>query len=275
MHSTLFNKMKIISGRKFFFLSFFLIVVLYLFWGPLFPWNPMKFGFKKIESSKATVYINEFNDEGVVYKLDEILKEEEEFHGMRFNEKIKIIILGKESNMKRFLPWMRGSGYSVKLGFINVIYIGANARKSQYGMGVFLKHEISHLLIHQNTSSSSNNLEIQKQGWLSEGVATYFGGPHYFEKNQFIELWKDKGMAFDSLYEENPLEMDGTVIRLKYTYYRFFIEFLIETYGSEKFQAYLKNYMNDPKSYKTIFPEVYNEDLNEILRKFNAYMNLS
>jgi hypothetical protein len=130
-------------------------------------------------------------------------------------------------------------------------------------------------LIHQNTSSSSNNLEIQKQGWLSEGVATYFGGPHYFEKNQFIELWKDKGMAFDSLYEENPLEMDGTVIRLKYTYYRFFIEFLIETYGSEKFQAYLKNYMNDPKSYKTIFPEVYNEDLNEILRKFNAYMNLS
>jgi hypothetical protein len=82
--------MKIISGRKFFFLSFFLIVVLYLFWGPLFPWNPMKFGFKKIESSKATVYINEFNDEGVVYKLDEILKEEEEFHGMRLCQKITV-----------------------------------------------------------------------------------------------------------------------------------------------------------------------------------------
>ena len=64
--------------------------------------------------------------------------------------------------MKRFLPWMRGSGYSVKLGSVNVIYIGANARNSQHGIGVFLKHEISHLLIHQNTSSGGNNLEILK-----------------------------------------------------------------------------------------------------------------
>jgi hypothetical protein len=33
----------------------------------------------------------------------------------------------------------------------------------------------------------------------------------------------------------------------------------IETYGIEKFQAYLKSYINNPKSYKIIFPEVYNE----------------
>ena len=266
--------MKIKSRRKFFFLTFLLLVVLYLLWGPLFPWNPLKFGFKKIESPKATVYITDFNGENVVYKLDEILQEGEKFHGMGFKEKFKIIILGKESNMKRYLPWMKGSGYSVKLGFLNVIYIGANARNSQYGIGVFLKHEISHLLIHQNTSSSGNNLEILKQGWLAEGVATYFGGPHYYEKNEFIELWTENGLTFDNLYEENPLEMDRSIFRLKYTYYRFFIEFLIETYGIEKFQAYLKSYINNPKSYKIIFPEVYNEELNEILRKYNAYMNL-
>ena len=245
-----------------------------MFWGPLFPWNPLKFGFKKIESSKATVYITEFDGENVVYKLDEILQEEENFHGIGFKEKFKIIILGKESNMKRFLPWMRGSGYSVKLGSVNVIYIGANARNSQHGIGVFLKHEISHLLIHQNTSSGGNNLEILKQGWLSEGVATYFGGPHYYEKNEFIELWTKNGLTFDDLYEENPLEMDRSLFRLKYTYYRFFIEFLIETYGIEKLQAYLKSYIINPKSYKIIFPEIYNEELKYILRKYNAYMDL-
>jgi len=266
--------MKIISIKKFILLTSLLLVVLYLFWGPLFPWNPLKLGFKKIESPKATVYITAFNGEDVVYKLDKILQEEEAFHGIGFKEKFKIIILGKESNMKRFLPWMRGSGYSVKLGSLNVIYIGANARNSQHGIGVFLKHEISHLLIHQNTPSGGNNMEILKQGWLSEGVATYFGGPHYYEKNKFVDLWTRKGLTFDKLYEENPLKMDRSFFELKYTYYRFFIEFLIETYGIEKFQAYLKSYILHPKSYKIIFPEVYNEELKHILRKYNAYMNL-
>ncbi|MFC2115480.1 peptidase MA family metallohydrolase [Bacteroidota bacterium] len=264
--------MKIRSRKKLLFLAFFLPVVLYLFWGPLFPWNPLKFGFKKIASSKANVYITDFNGESVVYKLNELIQEEEEFHALKFKEKFRIIILGKESNMKRYLPWMKGSGYSVKLGFINVIYIGANARNSQYGMDVFLKHEISHLLIHQNTSSSGNNFEILKQGWLTEGVATYFGGPYYYEKNEFIKLWMENKLTFDNLYEENPLEMDGSIFKLKYTYYRFFIEFLINTYGLEKFHSYLKRYIYTPQNYKIIFTEVYEEDLNEILKNFNYYM---
>ena len=267
------GEMKIKFKKKHFFIGFLLLVILYLFWGPLFPWNPLKLGYEKIESSKATIYITENNGENVVYNLDELIQEEEEFHGIKFKEKFKIIVLGKESNMKRYLPWLKGSGYSVKLGFVNVIYIGPNARNSQYGIGAFLKHEISHLLIHQNTSTSKNVFEIQKQGWLVEGVATYFGGPHYYEKNEFITLWIENGLDFNSLYEENPLEMGDNRFRLKYTYYRFFIEFLVETYGIEKFQLYLKKYCNNPKSYEAIFPEIYNQDLNEILQKFDTYMN--
>jgi len=167
--------MKIKSRKKFFLLSFLLLVVLYLFWGPLFPWNPLKFGFKKIKSSKATVYITDFKDENVVYTLDEIVQEEEIFHGLEFKEKFKIIILGKESNMKRYLPWLRGSGYSVKLGSVNVIYLGTNARNSQYGI--------------------------------------------------------------------------------------------------EKLQTYVRSYIINPKTYKQIFPQVYDKDLYEILQEFNSYMN--
>jgi hypothetical protein len=177
--------------------------------------------------------------------------------------------------MKRYLPWLKGSGYSVKLSSLNLIYIGANARNSQHGIGVFLKHEISHILIHQNTSSKGNNAEILEQGWLAEGAATYFGGPHYFDKYEFIKLWKSNGLTFDSLYTENPHDMDRSIIRLKYTYYRFFIEFLVETYGIGKFQSYLKSYINNPKAYQMIFPEVYNEELNQILSSFSTYMNQS
>lgn len=265
--------MKIKSKKKYFFLIFFLLVLLYLFWGPLFPWSPLKLGFKKIISSKAALYITDFEGENVVYNLDEILQEEEKFHGLKFMEDFKIIVLGKESNMKRYLPWLKGSGYSVKLGFVNVIYIGAIARNSPYGIEVFLNHEISHLLIHQNTPSSSDNMVMLKQAWLTEGIATYFGGPHYFERNEFVELWKGHGLTFNNLYMENPHNMDRSIIRLKYTYYRFFIEFLIETYGLEKLQIYLKSYINNPKNYEIIFPEIYNEKLDDILWKFNAYMD--
>lgn len=266
--------MKIKFQKKYFFIGFLLLIILYLFWGPLFPWNPLKLGHEKIESTKATIYITEYDGENVVNKLDELIQEEEEFHGMEFKKKFKIIVLGKESSMKRYLPWLSGTGYSVSMGFLNVIYIGPMARNSKYGIDVFLKHEISHLLIYQNTLSSSNNMEIVNQAWLSEGVATYFGGPHYYEKKDFIKLWEEKGLQFNSLYMENPQDMDKNIIRLKYTYYRFFIEFLIDYYGIEKFQAYLKSYCINPKNYNSIFVDIYNNDLNEILLKFDSYLKI-
>ena len=260
--------------KKIFILFILVFVVSYLFWGPLFPWNPIKIGYKKIESSKATIFITDFDREDIVYQIDELLREEEEFHGLKFMEKFKIIILGKESNMKRYLPWLKGDGYSVKLGSVNVIYIGANARNSPYGIEVFLKHEISHLLIHQNTSSHGENMEILQQAWLTEGVATYFGGPHYYNKNDFVELWNMNGFQFNSLYMENPHEIDRNIIRLKYTYYKFFIEFLIDTYGKEKLKAYIKLYTHNPKNYEIIFPEIYNNKLEDVLRDFDVYMML-
>jgi hypothetical protein len=75
---------KIISGKRLFFSFFLLLIVSYLFWGPLFPWNPLKIGYKKIESSKATVYITDYDDENVVYQLDEIILAGENFHGIEF-----------------------------------------------------------------------------------------------------------------------------------------------------------------------------------------------
>ena len=262
--------MKFKFRKRYFFLIFIAAIVIYLFWGPLFPWSPLKIGFTKIESSIATIYIEDYEGESAVHNIEEIIRDEERFHALKFKEKFKIIILGKESSMKRFLPWMRGSDYSVKLGYVNVIYIGPFGRFSQYGLEAYMKHEISHLLIHQNVTSG--NFEILNQGWLSEGTATYFGGPHFYEKNEFINLWKESGRGFGSLYEENPLVMDRDIITLKYTYYRFFVEFLINTYGLEKFQAYLNSYINDPKNYKPLFSDIYHEDVDEILRKYSSYM---
>ncbi len=122
-------------------------------------------------------------------------------------------------------------------------------------------------------ASGPDNLRTVDQGWLAEGAATYFGGPHYYEKAGFVEYWESYNLAFDSLYEQNPWKMDRNIFAQKYTYYRFFVQFLIDAYGLEKFQAYVKEYLRAPLDYKLLFPKVYNEDLNGILKKFDAYMH--
>lgn len=255
------------TKKKYWALLVLVIIISYLLWGPLFPWNPVKIGYKKISSKKATVYINDITEkDSVVYRINEIISEEEKFHNLKYVDGISIIILNKESNMKRYLPWLKGSGYSVTLSLVNLIYIGPNARKSSNGIEPYLKHELSHLLIDQNTTFKKARI-IHEQGWFAEGIAEYFSGHYFYSKEEFLKLCAIKNLNFKSLHEENPLKMSIGETRLKYTYYKFFIEFLVENYGLTKLQEYLKKYINHPQDYKKYFVEIYSNDIDELLKK--------
>jgi hypothetical protein len=37
-----------------------LMILFYLLWGPLFPWNPIKIVYQEIKTSKATLYIKSY-----------------------------------------------------------------------------------------------------------------------------------------------------------------------------------------------------------------------
>jgi hypothetical protein len=258
----------------YFVLLFFLVIILcYLLRGPLFAWNPIKIGFKKIKTSKAVIYIKDMTErDSVVYRIDEIILEEEKFHDLKYVDDFKIIILDKDSNMKRYVPWLKGSGFSVSLSLVDLIYIGPTARKSPSGIEPYLKHELSHLLIDQNTTFKKA-LEIHEQGWFAEGIAEYFSGHSFYSKSDFLEVCRMNNFDFTSLYEKNPLKMSIREVRLRYTFYRFFIEFLVENYGLKKLQDYLKKYISNPGDYKELFVEVYSSDLNKLLDKFNSSLN--
>ena len=198
------------------------ITTIYLFWGPLFPWNPVMIGYSTISTPKATIYINGLSEnDSVVYHIDKIKQAEESFHGLKYTDDFKIIILDKDSNMKRYLPWLKGSGYSVSLSLVNVIYIGPLARKSHLGIEAHLKHELSHLLIDQN-ATSKKALKMHEQGWFVEGIAEYFSGHKFYNKDEFIRLCKIDNRRFISLYEKNPRKMSASEIKLNYSYYKFY-----------------------------------------------------
>lgn len=206
------------AKKKYWVLLIFIIILIYLFWGPLFPWNPIKIGYTKISSSKATIYIDEITqNDSVVYRINELIHEEEKFHNLTYANNFKIVVLSKESNMKRYLPWLKGSDYSVSLSIADLIYIGPNARKSLRGIEPYLKHELSHLLIDQNTTFKKS-LTIHEQGWLTEGIAEYFSGHSFLSKDEFLKLCAIRNFDFKTLLEKNPLEMSLQEIRMQYTY---------------------------------------------------------
>ncbi|MFC1622714.1 peptidase MA family metallohydrolase [Patescibacteria group bacterium] len=259
--------------KKYIILSLLLIFVLYLFWGPLFPWNPLKIGYQKIQSEKCDLYIKDISSKDeIVYEIDKIIEEEEAWHDLKYKKKIKIIILDENSNMKRYLPWLKGGGYAVSMGFMNLVYIGSDIRKSKYGLEPYIKHELSHLLLHQNMSQNKDAFEMKKQGWLKEGIATHFGGPSFYQIEEFVSVCEEKGLDFSSLNEVDIWDVPVQDKKIRYSYYQYFIQFLVKEYGLDKMQIYLKKYLNNPIDYKNIFIEVYDENLNSILDKFNNYI---
>ena len=74
------------------------------------------------------------------------------------------------------------------------------------------------------------------------------------------------------LNESNIMQVPLQDIRLRYAFYGFFIQFLVEHYGLEKMQEYISSYLNDPTGYISLFLNVYGEELSSILACFSAYL---
>ena len=249
-------------------------LLFYLFWGPLFAWSPIKPGFQKIPSTKANIYIqNMTSSDSIVYYIDQILGDEEVFHQLNYEDRVTIIIVDPKTKMNRFAPWLRGSGYSVSLSMLNLIYIGPTARRSSFGIKTYLKHELSHMLMDQNTSFRKA-LKMHEQGWLLEGIAQHFSGHHFYSPSEFVEICKSRQISFGSLREQNPLEMSFPNLKLNYTYYQLFVEYLVRQYGLESLQDYIKLYIEDPEEYRVMFETVYDSKLDNILNTFKASLGL-
>ena len=143
-----------------------LVIAAYLFHGPLFPWSPVKIGFKLHKADHLKVFVHQGMEQKVSgIDFNQMLEYLEETHGLEFTKPIRLVILDEESSMKRFVPWLKGSGYSVQLGYVNLIYIGSIGVQSSYGIEKYIKHELSHLIISQNTAPKRKLFEMQHHGF--------------------------------------------------------------------------------------------------------------
>lgn len=268
--------MSYVRNRYLFLLGgalFFLLILLFLF-GPLFPWSPVKIGYTQLKSEKAIVIIR---DPGRLHpsysRVTGIMKELERQHGLEYKKPVKIIVClsdkGRMSEMGRFLLWMSGyavGGAALETGdalFINHAKMLSGKRNEEE----YIRHELSHSLLQQNTGLLKAR-RITLQHWVSEGTATYFGGPVYMAAEEFRRQFKEKELIYNERGGDIYSNLEPLEPKFNYTMYKYFIKHLIDSYGFERFQKFLRLYIRDPGRNREIFQKVFGVELKKALLRF-------
>ncbi len=246
---------------------------LWLFWGPLFVLSPIKIGYETIKLSKANIFVEDkSNIQSTLLNMEVIMREEEEYHGLEYRNKVNILILKDNSDFKRFTPWLKQSRGATVLGLINTVSFGTNLQKDTKIMDAYMRHELSHALI-APYSSLLNSWEVHKQGWFSEGIATAIGKIEFFSKKELAEECMRRNISFDSVLPGNPRSFSREDINFRYTYFRYFVEFFREKYGIVKFHEFVVQYLENPKKYPRIYEDIFGTDIKTDIKNYGV--NLS
>ncbi len=235
------------------------LIALLLFcfpFGPLFPWSPWKPGYTNLAFDRATVYYAAGTSlPGAFLDLDGDIEQSEAFHRLKAPKRIHVILCRNWSDFRRFVP-SKGRVGAVTLDTGTVIYVTPRIAERGLDYGEFLRHEISHATLDQNQSvfeAHSNS----KAPWLFEGLAVSFGRQKSYVTVQEFKLFamaRDLVPVIDPAKHRPDLPSD---IRYDYQAWRYFLEYLIDTQGRDKFQNLLLAVLRTPAASERAFESVY------------------
>lgn len=237
-----------------------------LFWGRLFPWSPHKFGYRQIQTAKATVILpNTVPFPKELQNINQLFTEVEQFHQLRFKKRVAIIL---PKNFSQFIKFTGQNGVACSLQTGTVIYLSPKIRAEKREMAAILKHELSHIILYQHTSFSKSAKIPQ---WLNEGVAIYSGNPHdYYQGEEFTKLAVGRGYFFDITNPAQGVKKIPRKYRNRFIYaeYRSFIEYLTQKYGALKLRKYVKTVIIQPELANKLFKQIYQIDFSEMALNF-------
>jgi hypothetical protein len=167
------------------------------------------------------------------------------------------------------LPWMYpGPPAGVALLTGDVIYLNQdNLERRKANKIDYLKHELIHELMDQNSRIWHS---VKFPHWLEEGAAGFYGGPYYMSRSEFLEQWRTHHLIHAAGGKDLYSNLDPQDPKFNYTLYRYFVEYLVKTYGRTAFQSYLHGYLLEPDHYQTIFRDQYGKAMEDVIRDFEG-----
>jgi hypothetical protein len=234
-------------------------------WGPLFPWSPLKPGYNHFILHRADIYYPSGTTLDESYRqVDSFIEEAETFHQLRMPDRVTVIAPRTWADFHRQAPWQRGnaiSGLTLQTG--TVIWITPKIAEKHFDSGEFLRHELSHAILDQNTTLWRGH-KLNGQPWFYEGLAVDFGRQKaYLTEDEFVARAKTEPLA-------PVFNGDNSDMRFNYVAWRYFIEHLIHASGRDKFQDYLLRVMQDPDQARAIFPEFFGMSFDNAVQEFQA-----
>jgi hypothetical protein len=245
--------------------------------GRLSSFSPYVTGFRHKDFKRVVVYYHGDADLRLFDGVDSLIARTEAFHEMRFRKKVRIFLPGSDREN------MRISG--AKTRFVSMplngsVFISPKAMRQcmngEIPLDIFLRHELSHSIIHQNMSLY-HWLRFPK--WMFEGVATYSSDM------MGVERYYSKDEVFRKIREGYFLQPDdwGTFIRgakpsvakfplpdhafFFYSEFACIVDDLIASHGKKRFLTFLRMLMADPDIEK-VFPRVYKTGYREYIKDF-------
>ena len=259
--------------------SLLIIVIVLLSQTAFFHISPVKLGYEKIDFNDYTVYAK--NIEMIhkdYFKIDSILRENEFSHNLKYKNKMTIIVCETVSELSRFLFYKNKNTVMNAQGFApwpNSVYISPRAKERSDSPRQLLRHELSHILVLQNYGLIKTTKVWHENEWIGEGYATFDSGfPNYYDRHSLFLKMTELGIDYE-LDSENILsDKNARDIGLKDSYmiYRYFIEYLVVSYGRNAFVDFFNKSFNDPDEVNESFYKIYQVPISTAFKSYYRYL---
>jgi hypothetical protein len=265
------------------------LVMIYVFcYGPLFPYSPFHPGFNALTFDKyRIIYPLDYAIAPAYLGLDSLLSAAEDFHRLQYKKPITIVISATALQHKRF-SMSGGHANTIQTG--TVIYVNPSINNALYPPEIrlrksdlfftqtkgnikrdlrsFLKHELSHALLYQNTTLAKAR---RVKSWLEEGLAVYFGNPHhYYHGEELRKLAIGRDYFFDLFDDQKDAYFVPPEIKyyFKYGIYGAFMEYLIDTNGISTVIDFTHEYIVAPQEERGLFQSHFRTTMDSALLDF-------
>jgi hypothetical protein len=254
-----------------------LLAYLFLF-GKLFPYSPIKIGFSKHELTNVIIYVQEGTEFDSYSTIDSYIPAVENSHEMHFVKKPSIFFFrDKDSYLSRSITKARFFAYP-NGSLVVSPWALQESKEGIISIEIYLKHELSHALLHQHMGAIQAYISFPR--WLLEGTAVYtsnqLGTSWYPSKEATYAYIRHGNFLPPNVYATS--KEDGVVLNVEYRiafiYSEFgcIVDYLVTTYGKEKFQEYLKETFVE-FDHDKIFKRVYGIDFDDFLLKFKKHVH--
>jgi len=247
-----------------------------LLFGKLFPFSPIIIGFTKHELANTIIYVQNGGDYADFQRLDTLTLSIEKFHELKFKKKPEIIIVKDSLGfIRRSFSKARFSAYPSGRLLASPWAIKED-REGKISLEIYVRHELSHVLLMQYMSYLGAYHYPQ---WMMEGIAVYstnqMGTSFYPGKEETYRNIAE-GNFFPPLDYKTDREDNVTLnvkypIAFKYSEFACIVDYLVSTYGKEKFLIFMKKLFENSNN-DEVFKEVYNIEFSKVIQDFKIHV---